>query len=73
MAARSLSVRELNSGVSRTTPAPDSAARRMSSADGCVGRSIEAGSARKRHHRVHLDLRAARQGRHANGDARRRA
>ena len=65
---RSLSVRELSSGVSRMTPVPASAARRMSSADGSAGRWIEAGSASKRHHRVHLHLRAARQGRHADGD-----
>ena len=71
--ARSVSVRELSSGVSLMTPAPASAARRMSSADGWVGRSIEAGSARKRHHRVHLDLRSPRQGRHADRHARGRA
>ena len=70
---RSVSVRELSSGVSRITPAPASAARRTSSADGAAGREVEAGSAPKRHHRVHLDLRPARQGSHADGHPGRRA
>ena len=71
--ARSVNVLELSAGVSRMTPAPASAARWMSSAEGCAGRSIEAGSVSKRHHRVHFDLRATRQGGHPHGDPCRRA
>ena len=70
---RSARVRELSTGVSRITPAPVSAARRISSADGTASREIEAASASKRDHRVHLDLSPARQGRDADRHPRRRA
>ena len=61
--ARSLSVRELSTGVSFTTPAPACAARR---------RSNNSVSSRERHHRVDLDQGAARQSRHGDRHPRRR-